>query len=319
MPDFSSYGTPRLEIGQALHEYMQEPTVFIGTKLFAETPVTKKAANYPVITRESLLARADTKRAARGAYNRTNWQAEDKAYSCIEHGLEGPLDHSERELYVNDFDAEMETSKDVLMKVLREQEIRIAGLAFSETTFNSAACFFHTATVWSNAASTIIADIQTAATKVFDACGIAPNTLTVSRTVLNYMMGNTDIKGRIQYVQQSGWDAIRMALASIVGIPNILIGDGVYNAKPEGATAFSGTKIWSSDYALVSIVPTGGTIIQPALGRTMLWTGDAALNAMVESYEEPQTRSTIFRVRQHTDELVIDNAFGCLIDVAHTS
>lgn len=319
MPDFSSYGTPRAELGQALHEFMQEPSNFIGTTLFPVTPVAKKAANYPAITRESLLARADTKRSARSAYNRTNWQAEDKSYSCEEHGLEGPLDASERALYVNDFDAEMETSKDVLMKVLREQEIRIASLAFSETTFNDSSCFFHTGTVWSNVASTIIADVQAAALKVFDACGIAPNTLTVSRTVLTYMLKNTQIIDAIKYVQGAGWDQIRAALASTLGIPNVIVGDGVYNAKPEGATAFSGTKIWSTDYALVSIVAQGGSIVQPTLGRTMLWTGDSSDNVMVESYEEPQTRSTIFRVRQHTDELVIDKAFGCLIDVAHTS
>ena len=317
--DYASYGTPRLELGAALHEYEVSQNTFIGTKLFGVTPVTKKAANYPVVTRESLLARADVKRAPRSAYNRTGFQTEDKAYACGEFGLEGQLDASERELYANDFDAEMETSKDILVKLLREQEMRVAALAFSETTFDASTVFFHTGTVWSNVASTIVADIQAAALKVFQNCGMPANTLTISRTVLNYLLSNTDIKARIQYAQVAGWDQIKAALASLIGIPQILVGDGVYNTKPEGATAATIGNIWTTDYALVSIAPQAGSVIQPALGRTFLWTSDSPENVMVESYDEPQTRSTVFRVRQNVQEAVIDKFFGCLIDVAHTS
>ena len=317
--DFSSYGTPRADLGEALHEFVVGQDSFIATKLFPLTPVTKKAANYPVVTRKSLLARAETRRAARSGYNRTNFQTEDKNYNCEENGLEGQLDASERTLYKNDFDAEMETSKDILMKLLREQEIRVASAVMTETLFDDSTVFAHCNAAWATNTTDIIKDVAAAKLRGFNLTGMELNMLTISRTTLNSLMLNTKILDAIRYVQGAEWGQIKAALASILGVEQILVGGGVYDTKPEGATAFLGGAIWSNTYALLSITPATGSIIQPSLGRTFQWVDEAPENAVVESYDEPQTRSTVFRVRQFTDEAVIEKQFGQLIDVTATS
>jgi len=317
--DFSAYGTSRLDIGEALKEYLVTQDTFIGTKLFPVTPVPRAAAKYPVITRKSLTARAETLRASRSAYNRTSWQTEDKDYSCQENGLEGLLDASERALYKNDFDAEAETANDILIKLLREQEIRIAA-NMSETVFDGSTVFTHCTAAWGTATNkNIIKDVQSARLKGFDLTGMELNTLTVNRTTLNRIMLNDEIRDAIKYVQAAEWSVISSALARILGVDLILVGGGVYDGKPEGATAASLTKIWPDKYALLSITPPGGSIIAPSLGRTFLWSDDSPQNVMVESYEESQTRSTVYRVRQFTDEQVIEKQFGQLIDVEATS
>lgn len=317
--DFSSYGTPRAELGAALNEFVIGQDSFIGTKLFPLTSVTKKAAAYPVITRKSLLARAKVERSTRSNYNRTNFQAEDKNYSCQEYGLEGQLGAEERSLYKLDFDAEMETSKDILMKLLREQEIRIASGVMTETVFNTSAVFAHCNAAWATNTTDIIKDVAAAKLRGFNLTGMELDTLTISRTTLNSLMINTAIRNAIIYTQGAEWDKVKAALAAVLGVRQILVGGGVYDTKPEGATAYTGASIWSDTYALLSITPAGGGLLQPSLGRTFNWVDESPENSVVESYEEAQTRSTIFRVRQFTDEVVIEKEFGQLIDVTATS
>ena len=318
--DYSSYGTPRLELGQALEEYRVSQETFIGTQLFTMTPVGAKAAKYPVVTRESLTQRASTARASRAAYNRTNFRTEDKSYTCVEHGLEGQLGADEISLYASDFDAEMQTSKDILFKLLREQEIRIATAAFNTSTFTGADLFSTPTYGWGTVASaTPTADISAAKAKVFSNCGMEPNTLTISYGTMMNLLNNADIKARLQYTMATTPAMVKSMLAAVLGVEKLLVGNGVYNAKPEGATAFSGTAIWSDSYALLSVSAPSGLVIAPSVGRTFLWTGDTPENTMVESYDEPQTRSTIYRVRQSTEEKLVDPYFGHLLDIASGS
>jgi len=317
--DYASYGTPRADLGVAMEEYRNGADKFIGTKVFPTTPVMKQAANYPVITRESLTATADTSRAKRSNYNRTSLQTEDKAYACEEHGLEGVLDVSERAVYKSDFDAEAATSQDIMYKLMRAQEMRIAAIAMSETTFDDSDVFFHAPTIWSTLTATIVNDIETAKEKVFLNTGMEANKVVIGREILTDILKNTDVKSRIQYVQSSGVDAIMASLANTFGVDEVLVGGGVYNTKPQGATAASLSAVWGSTYCLVAVCPNDAQIVSPALGRNFLWADDSPENVMVESYVEPQTRGDVFRVRQNTDEKLIEKYFGCLIDVTATS
>ena len=110
MPDYQgTRAVPRLELGEAALEFIQSQDEFIGTKVLPIFQTKKKASIFPAITRESITREADTKRAPRGNYNRDSFQAKDRQYNCEEHGLEGPLDDSEREMYATDFDAELTT------------------------------------------------------------------------------------------------------------------------------------------------------------------------------------------------------------------
>lgn len=316
--DSGTYGTPRAELGEALREYVANQDMFIGTKLFPTTNVVKQAASVSVITRESLMGGADVKRASRSNYNRVSLGVDDMSYSCKEHGLEGQLDASEVRLYASDFDAERETVNDLMTKLLRAQDQRVAACV-SESTFATAATFTHCSAAWATKTTNIVKDVQDARLKGFNLCGLELNTLTVNRTTLNRIMTNDDVKDAIKYVQGADWATVMGALARILGVERLLVGGGVYNGKPEGATAASPTVIWPSRYALLSVTPMDGNIVAPSLGRTFMWAEDAAQNVVVESYEEPQTRSTVYRVRQHTDEKLIDVNFGQLIDVENAS
>jgi len=316
MPDYQgTRAIPRLELGEAALEFIQAQDEFIGTKVLPIFPTKKKASIFPAITRESITRDADTKRAPRGNYNRDSFQAKDRQYNCEEHGLEGPLDDSEREMYSSDFDAELTTVQIVTRRVLQAQEKRIASAVFDTTTFSGSDLFTdYSAEPWDNGSSDVIAQVREVREKVRKNCGMDPGTLIMSKANIDRLLANSGIKGAIQYVARLTEAEILNALADILGVKKIVVGKGIYNSAKEGK-AFKGADIWSDDYAMVAVIGEGQRLSDPSMGRTFLWTADSPENATVEQYRDDAARSDIFRVRQHVDEIIIDPYFAHLMKV----
>jgi len=316
MPDYQgTRAIPRLELGEAALEFIQAQDEFIGTKVLPIFPTKKKASIFPAITRESITRDADTKRAPRGNYNRDSFQAKDRQYACEEHGLEGPLDDSEREMYASDFDSELTTVQIVTRRVLQAQEKRIASAVFDTTTFSGVDLFTdYSAEPWDNASSDVIAQVREVREKVRKNCGMDPGSLIMSKANIDRLLANSGIKGAIQYVARLTEAEILNALADILGVKKIVVGKGIYNSAKEGK-AFKGADIWSDDYAMVAVIGEGQRLSDPSMGRTFLWTGDSPENATVEQYRDDAARSDIFRVRQHVDEIIIDPYFAHLMKV----
>ncbi len=311
-----TYATPRLDLGAALMEHQMQAGSLIGTQLFPITPVAKQAATYSAITRESILIQSDAKRGSGGGYNRGDYEAKDKTYSCKEFGLEFKLGDDKRSLYASDFDAELAGTQITMDRLMRAQEIRIATAAFNTSTFTGASLYTDvSANAWDQSADATPVDNVIAAKEIVRKnCGIEPNTMVIGQTTFNNLIKADDIKSRIVNVAMLTEQQIANALAPIFGVRQILVGKGVYNTADEGAT-MSISDIWSDDYALICVSSMGAGLEMPSIGRTFLWTADSPSNATVEQYREEQTRSDIFRVRHYVDEELIDPYFGHLLKV----
>lgn len=313
--DQATYGTPRLDLGVALMEYLDSQSNYIGTLALPLTPVGVEAGKFSAIVRESLTARVKTIRGDNGKYSRTGIKAEDIIFACEEHGLEFPISAKVRKRYMNDFDAELAGARKIAGQLTREQEIRIATLLFDAATWTGAALFLQTGTAWSSAAAKIIADVNVGKDKVNANTGMEANTLIVNRNTMSFILANAEIVARVSGAAVATEDVLRGFAANIFGIDQILVGKGIFNTKAEGDAEFVGAQIWSDDFAMVAFVPPNADPEEPAVGRTFLWTEDSPTNMVTESYEEDQTRSTVVRVRQNTDEKLIDKFFGFLIKI----
>ena len=309
--------TPRLDLGAAIEEYVQDAGDFIGTRLFPIFKTPQKAANFSAITRESLTQTPDTKRAANGKYNRGSIGARDVGYSCEENGFEMPLDDGERKNYAKDFDAELAVSKAAMNIVLRGQETRIAATAMNPSVFTGAPLFTDVSgtQAWSDPTKDIIKTIRDAKAQIRKNCGLLPNTLVMSYTNLNLCLNNAAIKDAIKYTARPTDAEIINALKDFFGIPKVLIANAIKNSSKEGQ-AFSGSDIWTPTYVLLAVsAQDGQDPTQPSIGRTFLWANDSPENVMVEQYRDESIRSDVFRSRQHTDEVLLDKYFGHLLKV----
>ena len=315
--DYSgSRAVPRLDLGEATLEFTQQQNEFIGTQVLPIFQTKKKSSIFPAITRESITREADTKRAPRGNYNRDGFSAKDKQYNCEEFGLEGVLDDGERTLYSTDFDAELTTVQIVTRRVLQAQERRVAGLMFNTAVFTGAQLYTdNSATPWTSASTDVIAQVRAIREKVRANSGIDPSTLIFSKANLDRLLNNSVIKDCIKYVARLTEAEILNALADVLGVKNILVGRGIYNTAKEGKTFINGD-IWNASYAMVAVIGDANRLSDPSVGRTFLWSSDSPENATVEQYRDDASRSDIFHVRQHVDEIVIDPFFAHLMKVA---
>lgn len=316
MPNYNSYAVPRLALREAILEYPLTQPGFIGVQLFPITPVMEKAGKVTVITRESITRARDVKRAVRSASNRDTYEGEDMAYQTEGYSHEELLDDEERAQYANDFDAELTTAQVTYDVLLREQEKRIAAVVQNTTTFTGAPLYTdRSGTPWATVGTDIIGHVDAAKDKVRTNCGVEADTLVISRATLPSLKNNTAILERVKYVARATEAEIVNGLADLFGLKRVLIGGAVKNTALEGA-GYSGADVWSGTYAMICKSAVTKSLKEPGIGRTLLWTRLTPDNVMVDSYREEQTISTVFRVRQHTQEKLIDSAYGHLLKVA---
>lgn len=312
MPRLSAAsGTPRPQLQKIAMEHIETQEDFVGLKVLPIFEVAEKAAEYPVITSESLLSMPSTKRAPRAGYARDDYEFELDDYDCEEHGFEEPVDEVEAKLYARFFDAEEVAMLRALGVVLRTQEKRIADMLFNIDNFTA-----HDATnEWDDGANaTPVDDVNAGKKVIHDETGIRPNALIITYGTSLDLTTCTQIINRIKDIDITVPDGQISAktLARIFQIDQVLIAGGRYNTAKKGQDAVK-ADIWNSEYAMLAVVNSGKDIRRPQIGRTFLWTTDSPVNAMVESYEEEKTRSTIIRCRHHSDEELLNIETGYLL------
>ena len=306
---------PREDLGVAFHEYDTSVEGFIADAALPPTTVGKKAATMGVITREN-NKRANADHANGAAFNRVILISEDKSYACVDHGLEGQLTDEDRATYETDYDAEYETVQSTTRKMYIEREIRVAAALFNTTTWDSSDPDLYTdnsGSPWDNIATTIIAQVIAAKTKVRLNCGVMPDTLLIGQTSLENLLLNTQIRAQFPGANLITLAMIQQALGAIFGLQNLIVGKVGYDSADEGQD-FSASEIWSDDYALVYKRHTGGRAT-PGLGRNVEWNGVDGGLGQVKEYREEQTESDIYRVRDFSFEWIFDAYFGHLMKI----
>jgi hypothetical protein len=303
-----------LDLGVALEEYPLTSQGMIGTEALPIFPTPLREGQFSTITRESILRTRNVNRGANGAYSRDSFDTDLLEYACKERGHESPLGEDQAKYYASMFDAEMVAAAIARDVILKEQEKRIAAALFNTTTFTGASLFTDLSKDWDDATALIVDDVEGAKEKVRTNCGVPANTMIISASVLPWLKKNTDLKGRLQYVQALTDRAIVDQLGALFGLQKVLVAGGIYNSADEGLTA-SLSDIWSDNYCWVGVTATTQSLAEPCIGRTMLWTADSPSNVTVESYPEPQTRANVYRVRHHVDEKIFDPYFGHLLQI----
>lgn len=309
-----SYTTPRLDLGQALTEFDYAGAGFIGRRVMPVTPVAKKEGVFTALTRESITRPRNVKRAAKGAYNRDDHELVEISYSCQEYGHEQPVDDVERATYASDYDADRTASELARYILMIEEEKRIADALFNTTTFTGTPLFSNVSSApWDTAGSDVIGAVEDAKAIVAKNCGLMPNCMVLGYDQMVNLKTNTGIIGKLQYTMALMNDTIERLLGNLFGIENVIVGKAVKGAHNEGET-FSSSFIWGDDYCWIGVIPTGSNLTTPGCGRLLSWTGDGG-EFTVEQYREEQTRSDIFRVRQHVQEKIVDPYFGHLLQI----
>ena len=311
----STHAVPRADLGVAFHEYSPRRARYIAREILPILNVGKEAATISVTKRKNLVI-PDTKHANGAVYNRVALYMDDMPYACEDHGLEGVVTDQDKEKYADDFDAEVEKTQGVKIKMMLAREKRIRDLIFNTTTWTGAALYTNNeANPWDTATTDIISQVGAAKEKVRLNTGVPANALIIGEAALQNLLKNDDVIGRFPGTTIITEALIRANLAAIFGLTDLLVGQAAYNSADEGQDATM-SDMWGDDYAMVAALGEEGLpMTEPQLGRTILWQNYISDIEYVETYREEQRKADIVRVEHSVDEKLFDKYFAHLMKI----
>jgi hypothetical protein len=174
-------------------------------------------------------------------------------------------------------------------------------------------------TVANLATISFVADVLAAIERVNDNGGQA-NTIVMSSTVMNRVKLGTLVQNFVRGSRPS--DATLNVNAATLagafadnGITQVLVGRSRVNSAKKGQS-YSASSVWGNTYIWVGDVRLGDVGMGGA-GRTLVWNEDGGLFT-TETYRDEGRRSNMVRVRQNTDEVIVDSTAGTLIGTQYS-
>ena len=313
--------TVRPDLGSLAWEYSLDAgsRKFIAPIVFPFFPTSKQSGAYPYIPSASLLRLVETQRAARSGYSRIDWAFSEKPFATKRHGLEAPVDDSERDLYESQYaglDVDQVNTMVVTDHMLRGYEKRVADMVTNTANLTNAAA----AAKWDNKdTATPRADVQTAIETVEGTTGLTPNTAIMSKKLFRRAVQCKDFVDHVKYtraVLTDNFEAKLSLFADYLEVDRILLGSEKYNAAKKPGD-FTPTSIWPDAKVVVATLSDQPMNLKdPTLGRTFLWDIYGKQMLRVETYREESVESDIYRVKADMSEEFVFKGCGYIIHTA---
>jgi len=305
----------RPDLGVLAYEHLGDAMSngFIADEVLPVFGAQQKTSNFPVIPREAFLKTPNTRRAARGAYNRADWPFGQDNYNCEEDGWEEVIDDSEASLYARFFDAETVATQRAVNVLARGREARVAAAVFNATTWTPVSV----TNEWDDAANAVpLDDVNAGKLVVRGKTGIIPNALIIAYSTFLNLGLCAQVIDRIKYTNPNvtRGEISRELLAQFFGVDRVIVGSAVKDATAKGKSMVTATDLWSNEYAMLAVLGASNDLLAPSLGRTFLWTEDSPGILNTETYRDERVRGDVVRVRHSTAEKIIHVACGYLMD-----
>ena len=317
----SSTTIQRPDLAQLMYEYnfVAAQAGFIGGALLPLYPVMEKSADYPFLPFEAFMKPVDDLRAPDGSYNEDDWQWETATYACVDRGIAERVDDSLRRNYNRFFDIKEVATQRAYNHVLKNHEIRAAGIVLNTSTFTNGAA----ATTWSTAASaTPLVDIKGRSDSMFGNTGLLPNVVAMGYTDWSYLTRTTEIKnafGTGTNKEMGPFATLPMAakmreMAAYFEVDQVLVSKQVKDSAKKGQSK-SVAQVWTAGRVFVGRVAgipdpnnfqdtSVNDFKEPVVGRTFQWEEDAPVPVVVEEWRDETRRSDMVRARTHLIEKV---------------
>jgi hypothetical protein len=301
--------TIRADINQALIEAPQADVGLIGAQLLPIQNVDAKAGTYLKVQLAAgeLLSNNALNRESGSNYSRGIRSFASANYATNEFGLEELVPDDASADLNRFFSYESETAKFLLRQLKLSHEKRVNDVVWASSTpftiaDQSPAVNYTQALV---ATCDIARDVATAKLALAQ-YGYEANCVAMSANVFELIRRSTLLQNQFFGVISSTGARLlsESEIAAALGVQNLLVGRAAINTAGKNKS-YSGSFVVSSAKIVVGQV-SGGEFTAGGMGRTLVWTGDAAGGFVSESYRDEARRSQVLRVRMNTDEVIID-------------
>ena len=301
--------TIRADISQALIEAPQADVGLIGSQLLPLQNVDAKAGTYLKVQLAAgeLLSNNALNRESGSNYSRGIRSFASANFATSEFGLEELLPDDASADLSRFFSYESETAKFLLRQLKLSHEKRVSDLLWNATTpFTIADQTRAVAYTQALVATVDIARDVAAAKLALAQYGYESNCVAMSANVFELIRRSTLLQNQFfGVISSTGARLLSEAeIAAALGVANLLVGRAAYNSAGKNKS-YTGSFVVPDTKIIVGQV-SGGEFTAGGIGRTLVWTGDAAGGFVSESYRDDARRSQVLRVRMNTDEVVID-------------
>jgi len=310
----------RPELQAVVEEAALADRYFIAPQIF---PIFGSATKYGEFRKikkaKGQLLAADlgdsTLRAPRTPYKEVDRTYEKDGFRCQDRGLTEVVDDADAADMSRFLDAEATSAKLVQRNIALAYEKRVADKVLDENVWGKEDA--KVAYTEANIATFDVAyDIEEAVARV-QKRGEMVNTMVMSRNVWKRIRRSTLLRKYI-FGDLGGSQAVNSELFANAFSESaqirLLIAESTYSTagKGQAVTDAKLNYVWGDSYIWIGSV-VGGDLSAGGAGRTILWEEDAASLYVVETFRDEARRSDIVRVRQHTDEKVVNENCGTLI------
>jgi hypothetical protein len=301
--------TIRADINQALIEAPQADVGLIGAQLLPIQNVDAKAGTYLKVQLAAgeLLSNNVLNRESGSSYSRGIRSFSQANYVTSEFGLEELVPDDASADLNRFFSYESETAKFLLRQLKLSHEKRVNDVVWASSTpftiaDQSPAVNYTQALV---ATCDIARDVATAKLALAQ-YGYEANCVAMSANVFELIRRSTLLQNQFfGVISNTGARLLSESeIAAALGVQNLLVGRAAINTAGKNKS-YSGSFVVSSAKIVVGQI-SGGEFTAGGMGRTLVWTGDAAGGFVSESYRDEARRSQVLRVRMNTDEVIID-------------
>lgn len=285
---------------------------FIARDILPDVRVQKQTGKYAIFEKSSWFRDEAHVRAPAATAPLAYWKMDTAGtYTCLEWAQATLLADEIIENADNPINP-LRTSTDwVMYKIRLAQEVRVASLLFSTTTFSGYTYAATTTTIGTTGiqwdtyeTSDPIQDVNAMRYQIISNCGFAPNKLVVGVEVDKALRVHPAVLERVKYSQLG--IVTNQLLAQLFDVDQYLVGMARYTTSEEGTTA-SYSNVWG-DYALLAYVPGAPALETPAMGYTVTWK-----QPQVNRYRKDENHAWLLEAIENVDEIVTAAAAGFLL------
>jgi hypothetical protein len=279
---------------------------YISEMILPVLKVKQRSGKFAKYGKENLKLEDNLLRAP-GARARTmDYSVSQGSYTCEEHAIEKLVPDEFAANTDDPYDARRDATLFAVDKLWGHQENALAtdmantGIITQNTTLSGTS-------QWSDySLSDPLSDMRTARTTIKTATGKTPNVAVFGWETWLQLQNHPDIVDRVKSVGSTSIEAMKMAVAQLLEVKTVLIGDAIKNTAVDGQ-ADSLAFVWGKHAWLLHVAPRP-SLMTPSFGYTM-----KDLQRVVDGYRDDPRVGDVVRVRDSFDQTLIDVELAYLI------
>jgi hypothetical protein len=246
----------------------------VATRLFPLVAVPKQSDLYYVWDRGDINRIVADKRAPQTEAPAGGYRLSSASYYAHRYAIKKLIDDATRANADSPLDLDTQATQWCARQLALRLEKVFAASAFTTGVWSTSKVGGVDFTKWDAGGSTPVDDLLEFLDDADEMTGVKPNKICFGADAWRVFIRHADVIDLIKAGQTPGGPAIanESAVASILGVDEVMVARLIENTAAEGATDVS-ARILNAESVLAVYTPSAASLVQPSAGYTFAWEG----------------------------------------------